>query len=42
MPESCECRIGEIRATLKKADASDFASDSDVAALAVTWGVNSS
>ena len=33
-------QIGEIQAALKEADAGDFASDADVAALARKWAVN--
>jgi predicted transcriptional regulator len=33
-------QIGEIQAALKEADAGDFASDADVAALAGKWAVN--
>lgn len=35
--ETNEWQIGEIRAALKEADAGDFASDKDVAALAKKW-----
>lgn len=35
--ETNEWQIGEIRAALKEADAGDFASDKDVAALARKW-----
>lgn len=35
--ESNEWQIGEIEAALKEADAGDFASDKDVAALARKW-----
>lgn len=38
--ESNEWQIGEIKAALKEADAGDFASDKDVAALARKWKVN--
>ncbi len=38
--ESNEWQIGEIEAALKEADAGDFASDNDVAALARKWKVN--
>ena len=38
--ESNEWQIGEIQAALKEADAGDFASDKDVAALARKWKVN--
>jgi RHH-type rel operon transcriptional repressor/antitoxin RelB len=38
--ESNEWQIGEIEAALKEADAGDFASDKDVAALARKWKVN--
>ncbi len=33
-------QIAEIQAALKEADAGDFASDEDVAALAKKWAVN--
>jgi predicted transcriptional regulator len=35
-----EWQIQEIRAGLAEADAGDFASDDEVRALAVRWGVN--
>jgi predicted transcriptional regulator len=35
--ENNECQIAEIRASLKEADAGDFASERDVAALAKKW-----
>jgi len=38
--ETNEWQIGEIRAALREADAGDFASDKDVAALARKWKVN--
>jgi predicted transcriptional regulator len=38
--ESNEWQIGEIQAALKEADAGDFASDKDVAALSRKWNVN--
>lgn len=38
--ENNEWQIGEIQAALKEADAGDFASDNDVAALARKWKVN--
>lgn len=38
--ESNEWQIGEIQAALKEADAGDFASAKDVAALAGKWRVN--
>lgn len=38
--ESNEWQIGEIKAALQEADAGDFASDKDVAALARKWKVN--
>lgn len=38
--ENNEWQIGEIRSALKEADAGDFASDKDVAALAKKWKVN--
>ena len=38
--ETNEWQIAEIRASLKEADADDFASDKDVAALAKKWKVN--
>src|ERR1017187_2289001 len=38
--ETNEWQIGEIQAALKEADAGDFASDKDVAALAKKWKVN--
>ena len=38
--ENNEWQIGEIHAALKEADAGDFASDKDVAALAKKWKVN--
>ena len=40
--ETNEWQIGEIRAALREADAGDFASDKDVAALSRKWNVNSS
>ena len=38
--ETNEWQIGEVRAALKEADAEDFASDKEVAALARKWKVN--
>ncbi len=38
--ENNEWQIGEINQALKEADAGDFASDKDVAALAKKWKVN--
>ena len=38
--ESNEWQIAEIRSAVKEADAGDFASDKDVAALARKWKVN--
>jgi RHH-type rel operon transcriptional repressor/antitoxin RelB len=38
--EHNEWQVGEIRAALKEADAGDFASDKDVAALARKWKAN--
>ena len=38
--ENNEWQIGEIRMALKEADAGDFASDNEVAALAKKWKVN--
>ena len=38
--ETNEWQIGEIQTALKEADAGDFASDKDVAALARKWKVN--
>ena len=38
--ESNEWQVSEIKAALKEADAGDFASDKDVAALARKWKVN--
>ena len=38
--ESNEWQIGEIQAALREADAQDFASGKDVAALAKKWKVN--
>jgi RHH-type transcriptional regulator, rel operon repressor / antitoxin RelB len=38
--ETNEWQIAEIQAALKEADAGDFASDKDVAALAKKWTVN--
>ena len=38
--ETNEWQIGEIRAALREADAGDFASDKDVAALSRKWKVN--
>jgi predicted transcriptional regulator len=38
--ESNEWQIGEIQAALKEADSGDFASDTDVTALAKKWKVN--
>lgn len=35
--ESNEWQIGEIQAALKEADAGDYASDQDVANLAMKW-----
>jgi len=37
--ESNEWQVGEIQAALKEADAGDFASDQDVADVALKWGV---
>ena len=39
--ENNEWQIREIRAALREADAGDFASDKDVAALSRKWKVNS-
>lgn len=38
--ENNEWQIGEIQAAIMEADAGDFASDSDLAALAKKWKVN--
>lgn len=38
--ETNEWQIREVQAALKEADAGDFASDKDVAALAKKWKVN--
>lgn len=38
--ESNEWQIAEIQAALKEADAGDFASDTEVAAVARKWRVN--
>ena len=38
--ENNEWQIGEIQAAIMEADAGDFTSDSDVAALAKKWKVN--
>jgi len=38
--ENNEWQIGEVRAALKEADAEDFASDKEVAAVARKWKVN--
>ena len=38
--ENNEWQIREIRAALREADAGDFASDKDVAALSRKWQVN--
>jgi predicted transcriptional regulator len=38
--ETNEWQIGEVRAALKEADAEDFASDKEVAAVARKWKVN--
>jgi predicted transcriptional regulator len=38
--ETNEWQIAEIRAALKEADAADFATDKEVAALAKKWKVN--
>ena len=38
--ETNEWQIREIRAALREADAGDFASDKDVAALSRKWKVN--
>ncbi len=38
--EANEWQIAEVQAALKEADAGDFASDKDVAALAKKWKVN--
>jgi len=38
--ENNEWQIGEIQAALKEADAGEFASDKEVAALAKKWKVN--
>ena len=38
--ETNEWQVREIRAALKEADAGDFASDKDVAALSRKWKVN--
>ena len=38
--ETNEWQIAEVRAALKEAEAGDFASEKDVAALAKKWKVN--
>lgn len=38
--EANEWQIAEVQAALKEADAGDFASEKDVAALAKKWKVN--
>ena len=38
--ETNEWQIGEIKAALREADAGDFASDKDVAALSRKWKVS--
>jgi len=38
--ETNEWQIGEIRAALREADAGDFASEKDLAALSRKWKVN--
>ena len=38
--ENNEWQIGEIRASLKEADAGEFASDKDVTALVKKWTAN--
>ena len=38
--ETNEWQIGEIKAALKEADAGDFASEKEVAALAKKWKLN--
>jgi RHH-type transcriptional regulator, rel operon repressor / antitoxin RelB len=38
--ETNEWQINEIQAALKEADAGDFASDADLAALAKKWAIN--
>lgn len=38
--ENNEWQIGEVKAALKEADAGDFASDKEVAALARKWKTN--
>jgi predicted transcriptional regulator len=38
--ETNEWQIGEIRAALREADAGDFASDKEFAALSRKWKVN--
>jgi RHH-type rel operon transcriptional repressor/antitoxin RelB len=38
--ETNEWQIGEVRAALKEADAEDFASDKELAAVARKWKVN--
>jgi RHH-type transcriptional regulator, rel operon repressor / antitoxin RelB len=38
--ETNEWQINEIQAALKEADAGDFASDADLAALAKKWVIN--
>ena len=38
--ENNEWQIGEVRAAVKEANAGDFASERDVAALAKKWNVN--
>jgi RHH-type transcriptional regulator, rel operon repressor / antitoxin RelB len=40
--ENNEWQVAEIRAALAQADAGDFASDTQVAALAKKWKVNAS
>ena len=38
--ETNDWQVGEIQAALKEADAGDFATDKDVAALSRKWKVN--
>jgi len=38
--ENSEWQIGRIQAAIKEADAGDFASDNDLAALAKKWKAN--
>jgi predicted transcriptional regulator len=40
--ETNEWQIREVRAALREADAGDFASDKDLAALSRKWNVNAS